>query len=266
MEQREAIKHSVVDKGPKVLAAVAMAFGGPYAALVSAFFAIASSIGGKEQAPDVHAEEGYYQQGQPGGETGYAPEPVARPQQELAVEIDVVKEVYVNGRYQARRVADGDVLTRNDNYKAIFRCNMRCYMYIVQLDSTGKMDPIFPSKHFAWGNPVQPHTVFSLPPENKWFYLDENTGVETIYFIASRSRRMDLEQLFRKFGERNKSLVQLSPVSLDSTVVITRGIGGVREGRKQTVKFQDGSKGQFSSTLFSSIQADFVMTRWFYHQ
>ena len=148
----------------------------------------------------------------------------------------------------------------------MFRCNMHCYMYIIQLDSTGKMDPIFPSSYFSLGNPVEPHIVYSLPPENKWFYLDENTGVETIYFIASRSRRLDLEQLFSKFADRNRSLVQQSPVSLDSAVVITRGIEGVRPGRKQTVNFQDGSQGQYASTLFSSIQADFVMTRWFYHQ
>jgi len=238
-EQKKAIKHAVVDTAPKVLAAVAMAFGAPYAALVSSFFVIATSVASEEEPSDVHS---------------------------LEVEIDVVKEVYLSGGYQARRVADGDILTKNDNYKAMFRCNMQCYMYIIQLDSTGKMDPVFPSSYFAWGNPVEPHTVFSLPPENKWFYLDENNGVETIYFVASRSRRLDLEQLFSKFEEVNRSLVQESPVSLDSAVVITRGIEGVREGGKQTVHFQDGSQGQFASTLFSSIQADFVVTRWFYHQ
>jgi hypothetical protein len=294
VEQRKALKQTLVDTGPKILAAVATAFGAPYAGLVGSFFDIASKPGGEGEPSDVLAEqgyypedqpgqeasyppqpapappqdirEGYYPEDQPGQEASYPPEPGAAPLQDLEVQIDVVKEAYVAGQYQARTLADGDTLTQNDNYKIMFQCNMRCYMYIVQLDSSGKMDPIFPSSYFSWGNPTQIHTLYSLPPQNKWFYLDENTGVETIYFIASRSRRLDLEQLFRKFEEKNKSLVQLASVSLDSSYMITRGIGGVREGRKQTVNLQDGSQGQYASTLFSSIQADLVVTRWFYHQ
>jgi hypothetical protein len=266
VEQRKALKQTLVDTGPKILAAVATAFGAPYAGLVGSFFDIASKPGGEGEPSDVLAEQGYYPEDQPGQEASYPPQPAPAPLQDLEVQIDVVKEAYVAGQYQARTLADGDTLTQNDNYKIMFQCNMRCYMYIVQLDSSGKMDPIFPSSYFSWGNPTQIHTLYSLPPQNNWFYLDENTGVETIYFIASRSRRLDLEQLFRKFEEKNKSLVQLASVSLDSSYMITRGIGGVREGRKQTVNLQDGSQGQYASTLFSSIQADLVVTRWFYHQ
>jgi hypothetical protein len=265
-EQRKAFKHAVVEKGPAVLKSIAIAFGGPYASLVNSFFELAKSLGGEKQPSDILAQEELYQEGQPGDKTSYESETVELLPQNLQVEIDVVKEAYVSGRYRARPVLNGDTLTQNDNYKVMFRSNMRCYIYITQLDSTGKMDPIFPSRYFSWGNPVEPHTLYSLPLANRWFYLDENTGVETIYFIASRSRRLDLEQLFRKFEEKNKSLVQLAPVSLDSSVVITRGIGGVRPGRKQVVDFQDGSQGHYSSTLFNSIQADFVMTRWFYHR
>ena len=186
--------------------------------------------------------------------------------QELEVAIDVIKEVYEHGRYQARPIKDGDTLTKNDSYKVTFQCNMQCYMYIIQLDATGKMDPILPSKYFFSGNPIEPYTFYDIPSAEKWFYLDENIGVETIYFIVSRSRRPDLEKLFHKLEEKNKSLVQRVHVSIDSSVVITRGIGGVRPGQKQVVNFQDGSQGQYSSTLISSIKADLVMTRWFYHR
>jgi hypothetical protein len=248
--------------------AIKQTYGGSYGGLVHTFFEIAGNVGGSQLLSDPDTSESYDQDQvvEPEGETPWTNEGVAATSQELQVEIDVVKEVYQGGRYQARQIVDGDTLTQNDNYKVMFRCNMGCYMYIAQLDSTGKMDPIFPSRYFSWGNPVEPHTAYSLPPDNKWFYLDENTGVETIYFIASRSRRPDLERLFHTFEEQNKSLVQRAPVSLDSSVVITRGIGGVRPGRTQEVSFQDGSQGRYSSTLFSSIQADFVMTRWFYHR
>lgn len=185
---------------------------------------------------------------------------------ELTVEIDVVREVSEGGRSRVVPVLDGDTLTQNENYKIQFRCSEKCYLYIAQLDSTGKMDPIFPGQFATRGNPLTPDTLYSVPSDNYWLYLDENVGKETIYVIASRTRRADIELIFNKLSERSRNLVQQSPVSLDTSYVLTRGIGGTRKGRDHSVSFQDGSQGQYSSTQFSAEGADFVMTRWFYHR
>ncbi|MFX0198529.1 MAG: DUF4384 domain-containing protein [Candidatus Hodarchaeota archaeon] len=264
-EKRKFVKDQVVANIPTILASIVQAYGAPYSGLIGSFFDIVGGLGGEEEVFEISSEEEVPPEYE-NSDAQYPQEAVSPTPQELEVELDVIKEVYVNGGYQARSVLDGDTLTQNDNYKVTFRCNEKCYMYIVQLDSTGKMDPIFPSKHSPGGNPVEPQLVYSIPAGNNWFYLDENMGVETIYFIASRSRRSDLEQLFHELEEKNRFLVQRNPVSLGSSVVITRGIGGVRQGRNQVVNFHDGSQGQYASTLFSSIQADFVMTRWFNHR
>lgn len=234
---------------PEALSSIERGYGGSYGEVVGSFFEIAGK-------PSVVAAV----RSQDEEKIGPSELPA------LEVEIDVVKEVLEGQVYQARPIVDGDVLTQTDNYKVQFSCNAKCYMYIAQLDSTGKMDPIFPGKYISSRNPAAPHTLYSIPPDRNWFHLDENQGVETIYFIASRSKRPDLEELFNELEDKNKSLVQRAPLSLDRAVPATRGIGGVREGRKQTVNFQDGSQGQYSSTLFSSIAADFVVTRWFYHE
>jgi hypothetical protein len=145
-------------------------------------------------------------------------------------------------------------------------------MYVVQLDSTGKMDPIFPSKWATWRNPVQAYSVYSIPADNNWFHLDRNLGTETIYFIASLERRSDIEDLFYQLETANPSLVKQQPVCMNDYVPIyrgvNRGVGGVRVGGggQREVTFQNGNQGQYSATLISSIQADFVMTRWFNHQ
>lgn len=184
----------------------------------------------------------------------------------LQVNIDLIKEEFMDGRYTAEPVADGQILTQNDNYKVIFQSQTPCYIYIAQLDATGKMDPIFPSRFSQWKNPIEANMLYDVPDQKNWFYLDANVGVETIYFIASRTQRQDIERVFGELEMKNQTLVQQNQVSMKYAYLITRGIGGVRPGNIQSVSFQNGSQGQFASTLFESIDADFVITRWFHHR
>jgi hypothetical protein len=202
----------------------------------------------------------YYDQGSQGQYT----QPAAY-SQNLAVEIDVLKEVYENGSYFAKPVKNGDTLTEQDNYKVQYFCNMECFVYIAQLDSIGKLEPIIPSDFVAWSNPMASNKLYSVPAGNNWFFLDQNKGVEQIFFIVSRTQRPDIEQLFRKISAENRTLKQQAPVTIDQPLYTTRGIAGVREGRQQKVTFQNGSQGRYDATLFESVQADFVVTRWFYH-
>ncbi|MHC4183115.1 MAG: DUF4384 domain-containing protein [Planctomycetota bacterium] len=184
----------------------------------------------------------------------------------LEVEMDIVKEAFQGGQYQAVPISDGDTLTGNDSYKVRFRCNIECFMYIAQIDSTGKLDPIFPSKHVPGNNPLQAGILYSAPPGANWFYLDENAGKETLYIVASLSRKPEIEELFQKVTKQNMMLVQKYPVSIQEPVIITRGLGGSRPGQQQTVQFKDGSKGKYASSVFKSSGADFTLTRWFHHR
>ena len=89
--------------------------------------------------------------------------------------------------------------------------------------------------------------------------------VNKIFFIVSKTQRSDIEQLFRKISAENRNLKQQAPITINQPLYTTRGIAGVREGRQQAVTFQNGNQGSYNSTLFESVQADFVVTRWFYH-
>ncbi len=184
----------------------------------------------------------------------------------LEVSIDVLKEAKEYGKYTARPIKDGDTLTQQDNYKVQYQCNTECYVYIAQLDATGKLDPIVPSQFVSYKNPMTPNVLYSVPVDRNWLFLDDNKGIEQIYFMVSRTRRPDIEALFSQITNANKTIVQQAPFSMQSATVLSRGIGGMRKGKEQTVSFQNGSTGQYSSTLFSSIKTDLVMTRWFYHQ
>jgi hypothetical protein len=202
----------------------------------------------------------YYDQ----GSQGQYNQPVSY-SQKLAVEIDVLKETKEKDSYLAVPVKNGDTLTRDDNYKVQYFCNMECYVYIAQLDSIGKLEPIIPSDFMALRNPMAANKLYSIPEGNNWFFLDENKGVEQIFFIVSKTQRSDIEQLFRKISAENRNLKQQAPITINQPLYTTRGIAGVREGRQQAVTFQNGNQGSYNSTLFESVQADFVVTRWFYH-
>jgi hypothetical protein len=187
-------------------------------------------------------------------------------QQTLEIAIDVVKQGFSNGRYTALSVADGDVLTQEDYYKIIVQSNTLCYFYIIQLDSTGKIDSIFPSQFSTLNNPVEPNIRYEIPGGNNWLFLDTNIGVETIYFIASRSRRADIEKVLQELRSKNQSLVRKQFIAINQSTIVNRGIAGIRPGNSNNVSFQDGSKGSYAPTLIKSIHAEFVMTRYFYHR
>jgi hypothetical protein len=221
--------------------------------------------------------EGGYNQGQPQegysenqqqlkNYNPYSQQDSASQGESLQVSVDLIKEEFKDGRFVAVSLTDGQTLTQSDNYKILIQSQTPCYIYIAQLDATGKMDPIFPSRFTQWRNPIQSNMLYDIPTQKNWFYLDANIGVETIYFIASRTQRLDIERIFRELEMKNQTLVQQNQVSMQYAYSITRGIGGVRPGEIQSVSFQNGSQGQFASTIFESIDADLVITRWFHHR
>lgn len=244
------------------VAAVKQAYGSEYGNLVQQFYDSAGNVGNPANAPTSYSST-------PPGSSApntYQPYGQGANQQILNVMIDVVKEVYLNGRYQAVPVVDGDTLTQRDHYKIIFKSNLNCYLYVVQLDSTGKIDPLFPSQFTALNNPVEQNVLYEIPSDNQWFFLDANTGIETIYFIASQTRRGDIEQVLQKLQRRNSSLIQRQPISMNTSAVLTRGIKGIRAGKTQNISLMSGGQSAYTSTVIQSVQAEFVMTRYFNHR
>ena len=279
-------KSEITNKIPVVLESVARIYGEPYGNLVNAFFNAlkkpaqkpSQQVSNQENQDDYsksmeeyskrlgNPQSDYSSYNQSTETLSYYSDSIASNSQQLDVQFDLVREVNQGGNYQAQWMKDGDRLTQRDNYKVVFQSNIPCYIYIVQLDSTGKMDTIFPSRYSRGGNPVDSTANYSVPADENWFYLNENKGIETIYFIASKERRNDIEELLYNLEAKNSYLVQMQRVSMQSYAPVYRGIGGVRESCRQAVRFQNGNQGEYGSTLFSSIDADFVVTRWFYHE
>ena len=120
--------------------------------------------------------------------------------------------LYRSGRIgEFKPLNEGSVLHSGDLYKIIFTPATDCYVYIFQLDSANKIYQLFPMESFAEMtinnlNPVKRGNTYYIPAKGKSFQLDQQTGIEKMYFLASRQRDIVLEEQYQKvFEEQQRS-------------------------------------------------------------
>jgi hypothetical protein len=133
-------------------------------------------------------------------------------------------------------VGDGDRLRSNDEIKVLFRTNADAYTYLIWVDTAGKATLQFPSREAGRDNRVTAGNVYSAPQRNDWYYLDGNTGAETLYLVASYERLTDLDALLRR-AEAGAADGRSVRRELDRMFddLRDRGAGGVRPGAEVTV-------------------------------
>lgn len=290
--------------GQDVLAAAAQNFAPQYAAsMQNLLFAVAETAtgvpftqpAGAGQGQDAGAygepaydEGGYNQEPYDPGDAGVAPEaqygdPAGYGSQAEAMPAGVALEVALlaqqrtpDGQVQLRPVLDGDVLrdgrgdpARGDKIKIYFSANCACYVYVIGIDATGYVAQIFPEGDIHAAGRVLPGGKYLVPDGTTWWGLDDYRGVEHVYFIASRERRRDIEDLVAQLAGQRPSLpADYRAVSEPAIVAMTRGLVQVQSAAPATVPTEYGAEQAFSPTLFQSTvaDADLVITRWFRHE
>jgi len=96
-------------------------------------------------------------------------------------------------------ITDSTTLNSGDHYKIYFSANRDCYAYIYQIDAKGEIFQLFPLHQFDGlvlnqDNPVTGGVNYMLPSRNRYFYLDDTKGEETLYFAAYLRRNAELEE------------------------------------------------------------------------
>ena len=99
-------------------------------------------------------------------------------------------------------ITDGTAMNSGDHYKIYFRANRDCYAYIYQVDALDNIFQLFPLHQFdgvvlKQANPVIAGVNYMLPSRNRYFYLDDTIGEETLYFAVSLDRNKVLEDKAR---------------------------------------------------------------------
>ena len=101
------------------------------------------------------------------------------------------------GRKFVPIVAD-TALKTGDQLKFMLELHKTCFVYLIYQSSQGDMSLLFPYQINKAGNNYELMKMYYTPRDDSWFELDDKSGTETFYLIASVSRLNDLEELFQK--------------------------------------------------------------------
>lgn len=165
--------------------------------------------------------------------------------------------VYLGTDGKLRPVREGTALTAQDNYALYLTPGQDCHVYVYQADSAGNVVRLFPNPDFGTGaNPLLARRAYWLPNDKDYFFLDEKKGKETIYVVAARKARPELEALVTARREGFEEKVGALKLM---------GAGGRREIR---VAKTPPLKGASADLLTRGLAADgdFLYTVSFAHQ
>lgn len=262
-----AVIGTALQVGANLVSTTSQNYGGAYAEQMEELLTIlredVEERTGLEAYRSASATRGISSDSRRGGDSG-----------PLTLDVAVLKEGRVNGRFVPVPVKDGAVLRDGhgdpqggDNLKISFRSNRKAWVYVVGVDATGWVSPIFPQE--GLGNPVGPGSEVVIPEGDRWFPLDEYRGIETLYFLASYQPRPDLENLLADLAAQERPAVTTaSAARVTEEAVITRGVGRRRAGRATAVLSSTGETHSVRPTAFEAAMraSDFVVTRWFRHE
>ncbi len=180
-----------------------------------------------------------------------------------------------------RPLNDGDALASEaDDYLVVMRPLSPGYLYVFQIDSSGKCEWLFPqnsaSRFSSGANPVIPRAVIRVPPEKK-LYLDKTVGVEHIYAVLSATPWAELEKLLSNPAAPRPSpqLGQLRGMVQQPNRLRLRGIEGDRFN-PAVVNVDDVlppepadvakvSSASLGTKAFRATGSLLVLERWFRH-
>ena len=159
---------------------------------------------------------------------------------------------------------DGDP-SAADKLQIFFRPNVEAYVYVVSVDATGWVQPIFPNAFPDSQNPLPAGSTTLIPGAGYWLTLDQWKGTEHLYFIASHERRYELETQLADFAQRTRPVAD-DPVAISVPSVVEqafiqeRGFLGVRPGEATTIAAKP------TAHSFGVPGVDLVVTRFFDHR
>jgi len=162
---------------------------------------------------------------------------------------------------------EGTILHSGDTYKIVFTPKQDAYVYIFQVDGHNQLSRLFPNQRYGETPLSQPNhyvsagRTYHIPSEQKSFQLDQNTGEEKIYFVATTEQDHELEKL------NNMTLKEAEPILLRG-----RGVSGIVDDPKgsssrQQIKTEDGQVSHLANRkLFGECGNNCVSILTFKHR
>ncbi|MGO8943976.1 MAG: DUF4384 domain-containing protein [Syntrophobacteraceae bacterium] len=100
------------------------------------------------------------------------------------------------------------VLSSGDKLKMMIKLKHKCFVYLIHRDSQGNFAMLFPYSLKQFDTDYQTARNYYAPKGEAWFQLDNRTGNETFYLIASDQRLLDIEYTYEKYVSSEESKKQ----------------------------------------------------------
>ena len=155
-----------------------------------------------------------------------------------ALKFDITYSFREKNQGELQPLENGAILNSGDTYKIVFTPKQDAYVYIFQVDGSDKIWRLFPIERWEkvtlnQSSRVSADKTYYAPSKTKSFQLDQQSGTEKIYFIATTTRDSELEQL------NNTSLAKAAPL-----IMAGRGVAGIVNDPKkissQAIETEDG--------------------------
>jgi hypothetical protein len=121
------------------------------------------------------------------------------------------------------------VLKTGDQIKFFLKVNQNCFVYLIYRSSQGELSVLFPRRFQLLSAEYTVAGNHYIPTDDQWFELDEHTGEERFYLLASVKRLTDLETLVNDYESADNA--KKPPLAKKILVEI-------RRLRKQHLKFK----------------------------
>jgi hypothetical protein len=96
-------------------------------------------------------------------------------------------------------VAKDTDLKTGDQIKFFLKVNKNCFVYLIYRSSQGELSVLFPQRFKLLSAEYTVSGDHYIPKGDEWFELDEHTGEERFYLLASVERLLELETLINDY-------------------------------------------------------------------
>lgn len=148
-----------------------------------------------------------------------------------------------DGSYTEVLVNEGAVLRSRDNFQVHVEVNRPSYIYVLIYDSQGRAGRLFPDVKIDQPEFIHPGAQVVIPGRDLWFWLDDETGTETIYVLASEKPMTDIQALLAKMEAADDPGKRRVSQDIKLRIgAIQRGVGGITKGQTAVYVLSDGRK------------------------
>lgn len=121
------------------------------------------------------------------------------------------------------------VLKTGDQIKFFLNVNQDCFVYLIYRSSQGELSVLFPKRFQLLSTEYTVAGNHYIPADDQWFELDEHTGEERFYLLASVKRLTELEAFVNDYESADKA--KKPPLA-------EKILAEIRKLRKQHLKFK----------------------------